>query len=80
MSVDTENGTRQDQRADKNTVSHDIGSMNQGVQGKCITKNKATRSPTRTTPFSKEKGAALHALLTTHEPQLDVILWEVPLF
>ena len=26
--------------------------MNQGVQGKCIT-NKAT--PTRTTPFSKEK-------------------------
>ena len=33
-------------------------SMNQGVQGKCITPpNKAT--PTRTTPFSKEKGAAL---------------------
>ena len=79
MSVDTENGTRQDQRADKNTVSHDIGSMIQGVQGKCIT-NKATRSPTRITPFSKEKGAALHALLTTHEPQLDVIPWEVPFF
>ena len=30
--------------------------MDQGVQGKCIT-NKAT--PTRTTPLSKEKGAAL---------------------
>ena len=41
--------------------------MNQGVQeGKCIT-NKAT--PTRTTPFSKEKGAALGGT-RTHDTQL----------
>ena len=42
--------------------------VNQGVHGKCTT-NKAT--PTRTTPFSKEKGAALggtrtHDTLLTH--------------
>ena len=39
--------------------------MNQGVQSKCIT-NKAT--PTRTTPFSKEKGAALGGTRTHDTP------------
>ena len=39
--------------------------MNQEVQGKCIT-NKAT--PTRTTPFSKEKGAALGGTRTHDTP------------
>ena len=34
--------------------------MNQGVQGKCIA------TPTRTTPFSKEKGAALGGTQTHH--------------
>ena len=42
-------------------------SMNQGVQGKCIT-NKAT--PTRATPFSKEKGAALGGT-QTHDTLLS---------
>ena len=41
--------------------------MNQGVQGKCIT-NKAI--PTRTTPFSKEKGAALGGT-QTHDTLLS---------
>ena len=46
--------------------------MNQGVQGKCIT-NKAT--PTRTTPFSKEKETALggtqtHDTLLTRQSAL----------
>ena len=50
--------------------------MNQGVQGKCIT-NKAT--PTRTTPFSKEKGAALggtrtHNTLLTRQSALPTEL------
>ena len=40
--------------------------MNQGVQGKCITTNKAI--PTRTTPFSKEKRAALGGTRTHDTP------------
>ena len=36
--------------------------MNQGVQGKCIA------TPTRTTPFSKEKGAALGGTRTHDTP------------
>ena len=50
--------------------------MSQGVQGKCI-ENKAT--PTRTTPFSKEKGSALggtrtHDTLLTRQSALPTEL------
>ena len=51
--------------------------MNQGVQGKCITTNKAI--PTRTTPFSKEKRASLggtrtHDTLLTRQSALPTEL------